>query len=371
MARGYNAAADVVKQLADGTPLDDVWNEYQATINIQNAQRQKLIDLLTFSVTNPVETVPQGGAGSDFEEASEYGVPQSTRPTSGVFQLGFSFKWYDIATRFTWRFLAEASRAQVDAVHASVLEADNRLIFRDVMRTLFRNNNRTADINGQNYTVYSFYNGDGTVPPPYKNNTFNGTYTHFRSTGAATVDSGDLDEIITSFSKLGYGAENGTQLFVMVNEAQAAAIRLFRAGQTNANTAVATYDFIPSQGQSLLMVSQNGQPTLVGSQVSNTFRGMNVIGAYGPLLIIEESYVPAGYMVALASGGPGNIANPIGFREHAQPALRGLKLLPGKDTYPLIDSYYIRGFGTGVRQRGAGMVMKVSAGAYTIPTEYA
>ena len=224
----FSAGMDgsILGNRVDRWVLDDVWNEYQATINIQNAQRQKLIDLLTFSVTNPVETVPQGGAGSDFEEASEYGVPQGTRPTSGVFQLGFSFKWYDIATRFTWRFLAEASRAQVDAVHASVLEADNRLIFRDVMRTLFRNTNRTADINGQNYTVYSFYNGDGTVPPPYKNNTFNGTYTHFRSSGAATVDSGDLDEIITSFSKLGYGAENGTQLFVMVNEAQSAAISI-------------------------------------------------------------------------------------------------------------------------------------------------
>lgn len=371
MPRGYNASADVLKTLADGTPLNDIWTEYQATIAAQNAERQKLIELLTFTVTNNIETVAQGGAGSDFEEASEYGVPKSVRPTTGSFQMGFPFKWYDISSRFTWQFLAEADRAQVDAVHSAVLEADNRLIFRETMKALFRKDNRSADINGQNYTVFSFYNGDGTVPPPYKNNTFDGSYTHFRTTGAATLDSGDLDEIISTFTSLGYGAENGTQLFVLMNEAQARVVRSFRALQGNANGAVATYDFIPAQGTNLLLESNQ---TLIGSQVSNTFRGMNVIGAYGPLLIIEESYIPPGYVVALASGGNGNIANPLGIREHSQPSLRGLKLVQGmrSDQYPLIDAYYTRGFGIGVRQRGAGLVMQVSAAAsYTAPGVYA
>jgi hypothetical protein len=39
--------------------------------------------------------------------------------------------------------------------------------------------------------------------------------------------------------------------------------------------------------------------------------------------------------------------------------------------YPLIDSFYQRGFGTGVRQRGGGVVMQIKAsGVYDIPTPY-
>jgi hypothetical protein len=69
---------------------------------------------------------------------------------------------------------------------------------------------------------------------------------------------------------------------------------------------------------------------------------------------VEESYIPAGYVILLGSGGDANLNNPIGFREHANSALRGLRLVQDKQSdYPLIDSYYVRGFGTGIRQRGA------------------
>ena len=363
-ARGYNANADVLNQTADGRDLNEFWNEFQATVAIQNAERQTLIDLLTFSVNSPVEDVAQFGS-ADFEEASEYGVPVGARPTQDVFSLGYTFKWYDLAARFTWQFLAEANAAQVEAVHQSALEADNRLIFMEVMRTLFREDNREATIKGQNYTVYSFYNGDGTVPPTYKNNTFDGTHTHYRVSGAATVSSADLDEIIDDFKSHGYSSANGTTQFLLVNTSEANVIRSFRV----ANGARA--DFIPAQGQPGLIIPAQDQ-ILGAGQVAANYRGMNVIGSYDSLLIIEEDYVPPAYLVALASGGRANLNNPIGLREHANASLRGLRLVKGRDNdYPLIDSYYARGFGTGVRQRGAGLVMQIkAAGEYTAPAAY-
>lgn len=364
MARGYNAAGDVLTQTADGRPLGDIWAEFQQTIAIANERRQTLINLLTFPVTSIIEDVPQFGGG-DFERMSEYGVPQGIRPTTSMLSLGYSFEWYDLAARFTWQFLAEASTAQVEAIHQSALEADNRLVFQEVMRTLFRNTNRTANINQQNYNVYTFWNGDGTVPPTYKTNTFSGTHTHFRTSGAATITSGDLDEITDDFKSHGYSVENGTQHFALVNNVEATTIRSFRVATG------ARYDFIPAVGQPGLIVPN--AEGLIGNQVGATFRGFNVIGSYGTLLIIEEEYVPVGYVVAFASGGTANLNNPIGFREHANPGLRGLRLVKGRDAdYPLIDSYYARGFGTGVRQRGAGMVMQITAaGTYTVPAAYA
>jgi hypothetical protein len=50
-----------------------------------------------------------------------------------------------------------------------------------------------------------------------------------------------------------------------------------------------------------------------------------------------------------------------------------LRLVKGRTPdYPLIDSFYNRGFGTGIRHRGAGVVMQITAsGTYTIPAAYA
>lgn len=363
MARGYNAVADVLTQTADGRDLNEIWNEFQAVIALQNADRQRIIDLLTFPVTQVIEDVPQFGT-EEFEEASQYGVPKGIRPEADVLSLGYTFKWYDIANRFTWQFLAEATAQRVEAVHQQVLDADSRKIFQEVMRTLFRNTNRTANIRGNNYNVYTFWNGDGTVPPAFKANTFDGTHTHFRASGGNVVTSGDLDEIEDDFKSHGYGSENGSTMFVMVNVTEANVIRGFRVANG------ARFDFIPAAGQPALI--QSDEVVLAGGQPAATFRGMNVIGSYGSLLIIEESYVPPSYLVALVSGGEANIQNPIGLREHSNPGLRGLRLVKGRENdYPLIDSYYVRGFGTGVRQRGAGLVMKITTGAYTVPTQYA
>ena len=52
--------------------------------------------------------------------------------------------------------------------------------------------------------------------------------------------------------------------------------------------------------------------------------------------------------------------------------LRGLRLVKGPDRdYPLTDSFYLHGFGTGIRHRGAGVVMQITAsGSYTTPAAY-
>lgn len=368
-AQGFNTEGDVITQTVDGVDLSGIWAEFQETVRLRNSQRQSLIDFLSYTVTNPVETVPQFGSGTDFEKASEFGVPKGARTEADYFQMGFAFEWYDVAGRFTWKYLADATAAQVESVHQSILEADNRNVFREVMSTLFDNTNRTADIRNQAYTVYAFYNADGTVPPAYKTNTFTGTHTHYLVSGAATVDSGDLDEMQTHIEHHGYVASEGVELVLMVNKAQGDTIRQFRS---IANGGTAKYDFIPAQGTPSLLMPQD---MVVGDarRPAASLRGLKVIGSYGSLVVVEEDYIPAGYMVAFGTGGSESLTNPIGIREHANPALRGLRLVKGRSNdYPLQDSYYQRGFGTGIRQRGAGVVMQIKAtGSYTVPAEYA
>ena len=134
--QGYNAAADIVTRTADGFDLNAIWNEFQTTMALQNAERQRMISLLTFPVTTPIERVPQI-SGADFEKASEYGEPRGIRPQGAYWRLGYDFDWYDLAARFTWKFLADAPVQQVNAINAMAIEADNRLVFNKVMDAIF------------------------------------------------------------------------------------------------------------------------------------------------------------------------------------------------------------------------------------------
>lgn len=370
--QGYNTAGDVVTQTADGRPLQDLWDEFQATVALINEKRQRIIDFLTYPVTNVIEDVPTISSGG-FELASEFGVPVSERARLTSQAMSFDFDWYDRRVGYTWQFFLEASANQVEAIHQSVLEADNRNIFTKIMRTVFNPSNLQTDIKGNPIaqTVYKFWNGDGIMtPPPYGANVFDSTHSHYLVSGAATIDSGDLEQMIEHLRHHGYSATNGNTIVIMANPQEAEAIRRFRANTVNSNGANALYDFIPSTTQPALIVPSTAG--LIGTQPAGQIAGLTVIGSYGPALIVSEDYIPAGYVFGFATGGEANLNNPIGLREHAQPSARGLRLIPGNNAaYPLIDSYYSRGFGTGVRQRGAGVVMQVkTTGSYAAPAIY-
>lgn len=366
---GTNTQGDLVTVTSDGRDLNAMWGEFQATLGIFNERRQQLVNLMTFPVTSLIEDVPQVGE-AEFEMATEFGEPVGTRVGLSYFSLGYDFHDYDVATRFTWKFLRDADARQVEAIHTQVLNADNRLVFRKVMEALFDNRNRAADIRGTNVPVYSLYNADGTVPPKYKNNTFVGTHSHYVVSGAALVDSEDLENAYENVAEHGYGLENGTVFVVMAPKAMVKEIRKFKVGVVNNNGAVANYDFIPSATQPTLIVPN--AEGLLGSRPPSSWNGLAVVGSYGDMLIIEEEYIPAGYFLTLGSGGAGNLQNPVGLREHANPQYQGLRLLPGNNQrYPLIESYYSRGFGTGIRQRAGAVITQVkAAGTYDIPTVY-
>jgi hypothetical protein len=372
---GIHAVGDsVITTTSDGIDVNVLWAEFQAALALLNAQRQPLIDLLTYTVPKPVESVPQVGNAAKFEKSSEFGVPRAIRTDVDFFQMGFSFDDYDVGVRFTWKFLRDADAEQVRSVNAAILEADNRLIFEEVMRSLYRNTNRTAEIQGainNQATVYSAYNGtDGVVPPTYRTNTFVSTHTHYLTSGATVVDSGDLDDAMTQLEHHGYNASNGYTEILCVNPVEGDVIRQFRS---IANGGTAKYDFIPAQGTPTFLLPITLRVNDQGAgQPQDTYRGMTVLGRYGNFLILQDDYFPAGYLTAFATGGRENIQNPIGIREHARAEFRGLVLLKGRDpNYPLQESYYGRSFGTGIRHRGALVIiqLKVAAG-YVPPTQY-
>lgn len=370
---GYNTEGDLLRRTADGYDLNELWGEFNATLEILNRRRNTLMQILTFPVTQMIERVPQIGS-FDFDEASEFGEPTGGRVEIGIFSLGYDFRDYDKATRYTWKFLRDAPAAHIEAIHNAMIEADNRLLFRKVMEAIFDNRNRKAEIEGNNYTVYSLYNNDGTVPPPYKSTTFPSTHTHYKVSGNVLIDSGDVEAQYEMIREHGYGREQGTTFVLFGNRAETEEIRKFRRGVANNNAVVANYDFIPSSAQPALVIPN--AEGLLGELPPDSFQGLPVLGSYAGILIVEEDYIPAGYTLMIGSGGEGNLQNPVGIREHANPAYRGLRLMPGNQQgYPLQDAFYARAFGTGIRQRGGASVMQYKVGSgtlldYDIPDGY-
>lgn len=356
MARGYNASADVLETLADGTDLNTIWDEFNSTIALANANRNALVELFCFRTTLKGESVLQQPNGTaEFEDASEYGVPQGIRAESAVLPMGYDFRWKDLASRHTWQFLADASAAQVSALHNAALEADNRLVFKTIMSRLF---DPTPRANEDGTTVYGLWKGDdGQTPPSYNGNVFSSTHNHYMTTGSATLDPADVEALAETVLHHGYGDSDGQTLVVLVNPLEGETIAGWRAGVGGAK-----FDFVASESAPPYLTSE----VLVGSRPPGQFQGLKVLGQYGRALIAESYLIPIGYLAALATSGANSDRNPIALREH--PLRTGLQIVRGNvPEYPLQDSYYIHGIGTGVRQRGAAAVMKITTGAYTIP----
>lgn len=377
MPKGYSTSGDILTRTRDGQDLNNIWRSYADALTEFNATRQPLVDLLSGSVTTLIEDIVQPGTNR-FEEASEFGIPQSIRTQPTVTQRAYPFKWYDLRSAYTFQFLSGgesgegASAAQLDSIINSAMEADNALVFQQVMKALFNNANRTATINANPYTVTALYNADSSWIPSYKGQSFDGaTHTHYVASGAATLDSTDLTDIAGTVEHHGYTRGEGYNIILLVNPQEADVIATFRRGVANNNGQTSLYDFIPTAGNNFSLMLPPGY-TLVGGLNQNQFAGLEVAGSWGPYLIVKDYQIPAGYMVAAATAGMNTSLNVIGIREHANAALRGLVLKPGSNnTYPLVDSYFVRGIGTGVRARGAAAILQVTAGAWSVPSTYA
>lgn len=384
MAKGYSTSGDILTRTRDGQDLNQIWQAYQDALAAFNETRQPLINLLASPVDNIIEDVVQPGQ-EKFEEATEFGIPVSIRPQPKVTQRAYPFKWYDTRAGYTFQFLAGgpggtqgATSQQLDNIMNQVMEADNQLQFELVMKALFNSANRTASINTLPYTVTALYNGDGAYIPPFKGQTFNGaTHTHYLGSGAGTTkfDPQDFLDLAGTVEHHGFTRSAGYNIIILMNPADAATtVQTFRRGvdfNNGAATVSSLYDFIPAQGQNTTLMLPPGY-TLSGGMAPNQFAGLEVLGSWGPYLIVQDYQIPVGYMAAIATQGQSTATNVVGIREHENAGLRGLVLRPGNNNaYPLIDSYYIRGMGTGVRQRGAAALMQVGVASYTTPASMA
>ena len=127
------------------------------------------------------------------EEATEFGEPRAIREAPTVLKLGYTFRDFDKATRFTWKALRAMTSEQVASSVSRILEMDNRLVKGAVLRRLF---GPTTVLNDWNIECYGLWSGDSMVPPPYLGKTFDSSHSHYLTSQSTVIDSQDIEAML-------------------------------------------------------------------------------------------------------------------------------------------------------------------------------
>ena len=369
---GYHTEGDVlVDETADGVDLNTIWTEVQAVLAAYNNERSTLASLLSYRTTLSADPVPQSLSYDSFEEASEFGVPNALREAPEVLLAGYDFKDFDKATRFTWKFLRDADSRQVQSVVNRILEADNRLVTGTILDRLFNPQERLNEFGAK---VFGLWTGtDGFGPLPHLGKQFPTDTCHYLPTGASVIDSQDIENSMRLVLDKGFGRQPGSQLLILANPHEGEKIQTWKAGEqsrakegSETEGPVAAHDFVRSSTAPAYLTQDN----IIGKIPPGEYNGLPVEGSYGPAWLIQSEFIPEGYLTVVASGGPNSTLNPVAMREHIKPQYQGLRVIPGQQpAYPITGSFFARGFGTGVRYRGAAVCLQVTTDAdYTAPT---
>ena len=355
---GYHTAGDLVRETIDGRDVNVIWDEFQTTLQIVNEQRTAMTNLLCFTTDRSADIVAQATEDSGFEVSSEFGVARGMRPEPLRVKLGYAFEDFDLATRYTWKFLRDASAEQVELTHRSALAADNRLTTHTILQRVL---DPTPRANEDLVPVHGLWNGDDMVPPRSGFNFHEANHTHYLTTQSAAPTGVDLDDMANHIRHHGYGTTPGSRLILFVHTSELSQLTTFRSGEEGA------HDFIPAANAPAFLSSEE----IVGDRPPGDYNGLKIAGSYGDVWISPSEFMPPGYLLMVATEGPNSPLNPVGYREHPSLAFKGLRLVAGvQQGYPLQDAYYARGFGVGVRHRGAAVAMQITESpTYAAPTE--
>lgn len=326
----------------DGQPLADIWADFNARVAAFNQVADAQTALLTFPVTRAQEKVGVP-TNPGMQQATELGKPSKIRVK--WYKRGFPIEHYDLGTGYTQEFLDEASGQQIAQVAAEVEMAYALLRQEITLEALFTSANLTDE---DGIAVKRLYNADGEIPPRWKRWTFDGTHTHYQATAGASLAEADFDTLEEHLVHHGF-----TKPFVV------------HAHRDDLADIRALTTFVPAESSDRPVITTGA---IVGPTTGSSLPGFPAQGYVGPFTIVNNDLIPSGYLLAQAFGGLLGTRNPVGLRVHENPSVRGLRLLGGRTDYPLIDSVYDCYLGAGVGQRGAAVVMQITAGAYTSPT---
>jgi len=348
---GYHARADVgPRSTVDGTPLSTLWDEFADRLAVFNQQHSLWAGTFGSLSTRTTERVAIPRRAS-MERATEFGQPALIR-TERVARA-YALDHWDIGVGFTQEFLDDATDVEIQATRLLVEESYLARTRANIFELLFREDNYTDAKEG--LAVKRLYNGDGEVPPDYDIFSFDGNHTHYLESGGASFAQVDVVTMEDDLRSHGYGDNAvggaGGEILLFLPRDLMVKARAFD-------------DFIPAVTSQVAEILDHGG-IIIGQRPTGA--GWRIEGTIRRTALIESTAIPAGFCIAMATGGQLSPQNVLSIRQHANPTARGLRLNPGRSDYPLLDSFYDAYMGGGVKHRGAAICMEETAGAYADP----
>jgi hypothetical protein len=331
----------------DGQSVNEIWNEMQMMLAAFNQSAAALAAFLSFRTVQERERVGIP-VSPGFQVATEFGRPSKIRVMHVT--RGFPLEHYDIGDGYTQEYIDNATGAQLLAIQATVVSDWTQLQREIVLDAVFNDTNYTDK---DQIAVKVLYNNDGEVPPKIKRWTHDGTHTHYLESAGAALVQADLDVMSEHLIHHGF-REFGDSAFILhAHRDDVATIRTFA-------------NWIPAEtGERPQELANSG--VIVGPTRGGA--GLQVEGWVNDWTVVQNNDIPQAFLLGHVSGGPFDVRNVVGWRQHGNESARGLRLIEGnRQNYPLYDSVYDGYSGAGVGQRGAAVAMEITAGAYTPPT---
>ena len=304
-----------------------LYKEFQEGVQIYNEVEWGLMSQFTKNTTK--ESVRVWQRNMEFVTASE-GYLEDWQKLRAM-EISVPLDEFELGFAFTKKAIQESNAQELRETQGEALRADQRLLAR---RFFFRTMTPGAGARSIGFWDANMAAAAMRAPPNWKGNTFTTAHQHYDPTGVANIALSDFSAIKREIREHGYSGS----LFLFMNLQEVEACENL-AGWTTAMTANSIVETVAT-------------------------KGFEVIKQFQGLTLIQDDWIPAGYIMAIESR-----IKPVTLREPLNSRARGLKLWEGPySNYPLMESYYSHRFDMAVVHRGAGAVRQITAGAWVTPT---
>lgn len=336
-------------QLRSGETYEQLVSDITDSLSMANGMllTMPLIASL-ISTTEEVATEYAIGVSNGFEEASEYGRPEDKRVKTTGHML--PLKKYDRGMGWTWEFLLEARRIQIDSNIASLIADLRNIWMQKILTRLFKSTYDTV-ASGRSMPVADGGTADSAYIPqmqPDRAAAFDATHTHLGRLNGITQ--ANLETEVTHVWEHGHDAPYD----LLVSETD--------LGSWTDATSITGY--VPRANELIRYGVTQDLAT-----VDDTYHGV-IETKHGPVRLRSNARIPTKYWSVYKSYGALDARNPLVVRYDPLFGI-GAVLLAGDHIreFPLENVIsYIR-FGVGVQDRvGAALVYNHTTGSYTDPT---
>lgn len=324
---------------------------YEAVAIALAAHDRILAEMVAELVEPTTDRLRRTGGNSSLtaQDLDEYGIPAPQKMAAGA-NVGFPLRRTGNALQWTRDWLNTKTPAELAAQTYAIMDADRRIVQRNLKRAVFYSTNLTFNddlVDGVALPVKRLANADGhPIPPdPNGNNFIASTHTHYLARAGGALAASDVTAL-----------EN-----TVVEHFAAGTMELYISA-TDETTFRALTGFQPYYDPRLTLATTTTRGSAALDVINVNDRA---IGIFGPAEVWVKPWVPANYLYCYMYGA--GITAPVAARTRDGQGLGNLELVADWDQYPLRANIWRRDLGFAVQNRISAAVLYFGGTTYSDP----